>query len=237
MPAAPATALAEYPASVGVPIGTTGASVLISTRRAGDLRPSSPDGVSRRAAVLAGEPWRVTTQVHGHVVSCGPGRGEPADGLVSPDGSGALAMFAADCALLGVASDAAVTAVVHAGWHGLVAGVVEAAAAEMRTHGAQELFAVRGPCIGAECYEFGPADLDRVAGLYGDDVRSETTLGRPALDLGAVVAAAAARAGIVIVTEIDSCTACATSGSGELLWFSHRARGDTARHAMVVTAP
>ena len=47
---------------------------------------------------------------------------------------------------------------------------------------------VVGPCIHAECYEFGVDDLDRVAAVAGPQVRSRTSDGSPALDLRAGIA-------------------------------------------------
>jgi hypothetical protein len=117
---------------------------------------------------------------------------------------------------------------VHAGWQGLVAGVVEAAVAAMRDLGAGDVTATLGPCIHAECYEFSPADLDSVAAAYGPTVRATTAAGRPALDLVAGVTAAVTAAGGRMVDGIATCTAC---GDRQ---FSHRARRDTGRQALVV---
>jgi hypothetical protein len=68
-----------------------------------------------------------------------------------------------------------------------------------------------------------------VAGRYGDGVRAVTTTGRHALDLPAAVGRALAAAGADLVAPSPACTACGTPP-----FFSHRARGDTARQAMVV---
>ena len=111
----------------------------------------------------------------------------------------------------------------------VAAGVVERAAGALRDAGATGLRAVVGPCIHPCCYEFGVADLDRVAGRYGDGVRAVTTTGRHALDLPAAVGQALAAADADVVAPSPACTACGTPP-----FFSHRARGDTARQAMVV---
>jgi copper oxidase (laccase) domain-containing protein len=161
-------------------------------------------------------------------------RGEPADGLVAGEDGPSLAMFAADCALVAMASREGPRGVVHVGWRGLRAGIVAEAASLLREMGAGEIAALRGPCIGPECYEFGPAELDELARLFGDSVRSETAGGRPSLDLPAGVRCALAAAGVDLVSEFDSCTACGRFADGTSAWFSHRARGDSGRHAMVV---
>jgi copper oxidase (laccase) domain-containing protein len=216
-------------------IGDLPGEIVVTTRSAGDLRPGARGAARRRAALISGRPWGWTRQVHGAGVVGAGRQGRSGDVLVGSSAADRPAMFAADCALLGVLSPEGVVAAVHAGWQGLCSGVIEEAAVAMRALGASKLQAVRGPCIGPECYEFGAGDLDVVAGIYGADVRAETAVGRPALDLAAGVRVACERAGVEIVHTIDSCTACARTPSGEPLWFSHRARRDTGRHALVVT--
>ncbi len=222
----------------------------------GDQRPTGhgPDDggpLMRTVAALAGAtgaaPRTVAwaTQVHGTGVrrAGGPdtvaGTGGHADlpglvhlaegdALVSDTPGAALCVLTADCGPLALASPEGVFGAVHAGWRGLVAGVVEAAVARMRDLGATEVVGALGPCIHAGCYEFSSADLDVVAGDYGDTVRATTTHGRPALDLPAGIAAALGRAGARVVPGVDACTAC------DVGWYSHRARADAGRQALVV---
>jgi len=208
--------------------------VMITTRRAGDLRPGIRGTAARRASVVPGGAWRWTRQVHGAVVVTAEHAGDAGDGLIGRAAGARPAMFAADCALLGILSPQGIVGVAHAGWHGLCAGVIEETARAMRSFGATTLSAVRGPCIGPECYEFSPDDLDSVAREYGPAVRGETSVGRPALDLAAGVRAACDRAEIELVHEVCSCTACARTASGEPTWFSHRARRDPGRHGLVI---
>ncbi len=186
-------------------------------------------------------------QVHGSAVVVvpaedGPGRGDrdvpspsvtavldgEADALVSTASSTALAVLTADCASIALGSPEGVFGAVHAGWRGLVDGVVEHAVRAMRNNGATEVVAALGPCIRPECYEFSLPDLDQVAGRFGDQVRAKTAAGRPALDLPAAVAAALAAAGARQQVVAVACTGC---GRG---YFSHRARSDTGRQALVV---
>lgn len=213
-----------------------GARVTVSKRKAGDLRPSSRGSAERRRRLVGGRPWSYTEQVHGAVVREGAVAGEPGDAILAEVGEASPAMFAADCALLGVVSPEGLVAAVHAGWRGLLAGVVEAAAAALRGRGASALFAVRGPVIGPECYEFGPAELARLVEAYGEGLAGRAASGQQALDLGAGVAAACARAGIELVAVVDACTGCGLREDGEPLYFSHRARLDQGRHALVVSA-
>lgn len=177
-------------------------------------------------------PWTRLRQVHGAravtVTEAGGCAGEEADAAVTTVPGAALAVLTADCAPVALASDDGVLGVAHAGWRGLVAGVLPATVAAMRAAGAREpIRAVVGPCIEAACYEFGERDLDAVAAALGDGVRRTTAAGRPALDVAAAVRAALAAAGVDAVDDVGVCTAC--SGTH----YSHRARGDVARQALV----
>ena len=141
----------------------------------------------------------------------------------------ALAVLTADCASMALGSGEGVFAAVHAGWRGLVAGVVEAAVAAMRSLGATEVAGALGPCIHSRVLRVlrarpGPGGRRSTATGSGAGPRT----GRPALDLPAAVAAALAAAGVAEVAGVDACTAC---GGG---YFSHRARGDRGRQALVV---
>ncbi|MDZ7734055.1 MAG: laccase domain-containing protein [Acidimicrobiia bacterium] len=118
-----------------------------------------------------------------------------------------------------------VVATIHAGWRGLLAGIVTAGVRAVRTAGGRTITAVLGPCIHRECYEFGPADLQRLEGRLGATVRASTAAGRPALDLPAAVRAALVAEGIDRLEDVDRCTGCDPS------FHSHRVRGDTGRQA------
>jgi YfiH family protein len=154
--------------------------------------------------------------------------GREADAAVTAVTGAPLAIHTADCVPLVLLGDGAV-GVAHAGWRGLAAGVVEAAVRALARLGPRPsaVEAVIGPSIRPECYEFGPADLDAVAAVLGDEVRAETAAGEPALDLAAGVRVALARAGVDQVRDAGVCTAC------DDRWFSHRARRDTGRQAGV----
>ena len=193
------------------------------------------EGVAARRRAVVDRPWSWLRQVHGAEVRVvdGPGKcaGDVGDGLVSADPGAALAVLTADCAPIALASDEGVIGVVHAGWRGLVAGVVDKGVGAMRDLGATDVVAALGPCIHAECYEFSGADLDAVARQLGDGVRGVTSEGRPALDVPAAVRAALERAGARLVHDVDVCTACSTEH------YSHRARRELERQAVVVWRP
>jgi polyphenol oxidase len=150
------------------------------------------------------------------------------DALVSAAPSVALAVLTADCASLAMGSAEGVFAAVHAGWRGLMAGVVPETVAVMRTLGATEVSGALGPCIHAECYEFSDAELDAVCAVVGERARGRTSGGRAALDIPAAVSAILAACGVSEVAGADACTACQGG------YFSHRARGDAGRQALLV---
>jgi polyphenol oxidase len=166
--------------------------------------------------------------VHGAgvVVVDRPGEhtGVAADAAVTASPGCVLAVRSADCAPIVLEGEAAV-AVVHAGWRGLLAGVVGAAARAMERLGAPPVTARLGPCIRPGCYEFGGAELQALTSCFGEQVRTRTTWGTDALDLPATVRRACADAGVLDLRDEAGCTAC------DRRWYSHRAHGDTGRFA------
>ena len=155
--------------------------------------------------------------------------GADADAAVSGACATRLTIRTADCAPIALYSSNGLIGAVHAGWHGLVAGVVPATVAVMRDRGARELHAIVGPCIHAECYEFGRDDLARVVSVAGSAAASVTRAGNPAMDLPAAVASALRDCAVEVDEVVDQCTACHRER-----YFSHRARRERERHVMVV---
>jgi copper oxidase (laccase) domain-containing protein len=150
--------------------------------------------------------------------------GAAADAAVTATAGCVVAVRTADCApvvLLGARS----VGVVHAGWRGLLAGVVGQATEAMRDLGDPARVAHLGPCIRPGCYEFDGPELDDVVARYGEAVRGTTTWGTPAMDLPAAVHTALGEAGVTEVHDSAGCTACDTR------WYSHRARGEGGRFA------
>ena len=186
-----------------------------STRDNGDLR---HDLVAReRFGRLTGAttPWATVHQVHGARVVEVSAAGEfgDADGMVTATPGVPVAVFTADC--LGIVIDAApVVAVVHGGWRGLDAGVIENALDAIRQMGGRTRSAWIGPSIGPCCCEGGEEVAQRVPGHV-----TQTTWGTTAIDLRAV---AEARLGIEAIID-ERCTRC---GPG---LFSHRSDGTSAR--------
>ncbi|MCC5953596.1 MAG: polyphenol oxidase family protein [Acidimicrobiia bacterium] len=234
--------------------------VLTSTRADGDLAVDvTPATLAERRAALVDLPWVGLTQVHGAGVvvaeraNAGVLDGAVGDALVTADAELVLSVRTADCAPVAL-DGGEVIAVVHAGWRGLVAGVVAATVATMRSMGAAQVTARLGPCIGPECYEFGADDLAVVADHFGATAVGETAGGGPALDLRAAVAEALAQVDVPLVgptvdVEGRPCTTGAAasrggrSGVGSTVactacdaqrWWSNRARGDQQRMVTAV---
>lgn len=221
-------------------LGLTG-EVSFTGRDDGDFGSGAGPGgagspLEARQRAVVDRPWVTVRQVHGcRAVVVDDGvtdlDGTEADALVTTSRQVALAVKTADCAPVAFTSAEGVVAVAHAGWRGLTDGVLDETVAAMRALGATDLQAAVGPCIGPECYEFRDADLDMVAARLGDQVRSSTNAGRPALDLRAAVRAGLEALGVRLAFEAGACTACDGSGTR---WFSHRARGDAQRQATAV---
>jgi YfiH family protein len=140
------------------------------------------------------------------------------DGHVTDLDGVALLVLAADCLPVALAGGGRV-AMVHCGWRGLAAGIVERAA----TRFGERPAAAIGPGIGRCCYEVGEEVLGAFADLDG------VADGRM-LDLRAVARAKLHAAGVDAIEEIDLCTSCDPD-----TFFSHRRDGpETGRQAGVV---
>ena len=112
------------------------------------------------------------------------------DALVTGERDLALGVATADClALLAIDPQAGVLAVVHAGWRGTLAGVLESAIAVMRgSFGADTARIVigAGPAAGACCYEVGVEVQEAFTRARPDDCReifTPTSNGKARLDL------------------------------------------------------
>ena len=211
-----------------------------TTRADGDLQIDGPaDALAARRRAVVDRPWAWLRQVHGADVvtvtdadvADGLARvnGARADALVTTSTAVALAVHSADCAPLALWSPEGVVAAVHGGWRGIEAGVVGATVDAMRATGASAVAGWLGPCIHAECYEFGADDLARLVDRFGPTVAGRTADGRPALDVPAAVVAACTLAGVERLDAAGGCTGC----EGDAFW-SHRVRGDGGRQATVV---
>jgi len=164
-------------------------------------------------------------QVHGDFVAsvaempareAETGELEHADGQATPlPGLGAM-VLAADCLPVAIACKGAV-AMVHAGWRGLAAGVLENGVRAVRGLGRpdphEQLVAVLGPCAGPCCYEVGP----EVHAALDSSLQE-----RAPIDLRAIASRRLIDAGVPEVRALGGCTIC------EERFFSHRREGAAA---------
>ncbi len=114
-------------------------------------------------------------------------------------------VYVADCLPVALAGPDGV-AMIHCGWRGLAAGIVERGVREVRATAA-----AIGPGIGRCCFEVGEEVLSEFAHL-GDDLAE----GRM-LDLGLVCERLLREAGVMDVERSELCTSCEPG-----LFYSHR---------------
>ena len=210
-----------------------GARALMSTRADGDLRPPEGDSPAADAArrQILDRSWTLVRQVHGNrveVIEQPAGVLEvEADAIVTSSPEVAIAVLGADCPLVALSSDEGVIGAVHAGWRGLVAGVLPAATAAMRRLGATQIRGVASPFIRQEDYGFSEPELALVANELGEAVRGRDRAGKPALDLEVTLGRALVRAGATLQGLLGPSTA-------DERFFSERVRADHGRHALVI---
>lgn len=217
--------------------------VVVATERGdGDfhIHNTEPATLERRQRAVNRRVWAMVDQVHGvdvhvvdpsdhDVVAAAASRRCRADLITSPCPDIPIGIWAADCAPLVLLGHRGSVVLVHAGWRGLAAGIVDLAVGEIAHLGDAVVGAVLGPVIQRCCYAFGANELALVAAgvaLTPHAIAGETTAGATALDIPAVVAGVLRRHDVAL-DVVGSCTAC------DGRWFSHR-RGDVARHAVVV---
>jgi YfiH family protein len=192
------------------------------TLNLGRMTEDDPDRVEenrrRLCSELEVEFVRLTLnrQVHSATVhrATAGSRGVPGDGLWTDEPGVPMLKIAADCLPIAIAraNGRAALALLHAGWQGLLEGIVEAGVGRL---GGGRLAAVVGPGIGPCCYEV----RDDVAGPYRAAFGREIVRdGR--LDMWNAAERALREAGCETVERIDLCTSCHPE-----LFFSHRRDG------------
>jgi polyphenol oxidase len=172
-------------------------------------------GVDTRRAGMA---W----QQHGAVVRRAEAQGlveladrPKCDGLWTEESGVGLMLVAADCLPIALArADGARpgVAVLHAGWKGILGGIVQAGAAAL---GAGRLAAAIGPGIGPCCYEVREDVAEPYRAAFPPEIVRN---GR--LDMWSAAEHALRDAGCRSVERVDLCTSCHPE-----LFFSHRRDG------------
>jgi purine-nucleoside/S-methyl-5'-thioadenosine phosphorylase / adenosine deaminase len=189
---------------------------------------------TRLCAAVAADPDGATMawQRHGATVTRARPRGivtpgtvyDHCDGLWSDEPGRAMLLLTADCIPIALArSDGQKPAVgiLHAGWRGLLAGLVGTG---VRALGVRGLAAAIGPSIGPCCYEVGEEVAKPFREAFGDDV-----VRGGKLDLWTSAERALRAAGCTHVDRFDMCTSCEANR-----FFSHRRdHGKTGRQGVI----
>ena len=181
------------------------------------------DYMSRWARRFATAP-----QVHGTLVHRHDGawsgwlRAQQGDGHFAPEPGTAMAVTAADCVPVFIAHPNGAAAVLHAGWRGTAAGILERGIVEFTQSGLEssDLVIHLGPSICGKCYEVGP---DVYRELTGHTVDRATCA-----DLRAILSQQAESLGVRQVSVSRWCTRCHNDR-----FFSHRC-GDNGRQLGVI---
>jgi YfiH family protein len=148
------------------------------------------------------------------------------DGLWSDVPGRAMLLLTADCMPIALArseqeGDTPAVGILHAGWRGLLAGIVGAG---VRALSARGLAAMIGPSIGPCCYEVGEEVAVPFREAFGDDVARGGTL-----DLWTSAERALRAAGVDRIERADICTSC----HGERFFSHRRDAGKTGRQGVI----
>lgn len=199
----------------------------------------------RRAMAAAGlSPEEIVTAwlIHGNTVAVVDTRHrgkilEGVDGLITAERGLALLMRFADCIPV-LLADPRLPAVglLHVGWRGLAAGILESAVmafeAELGCH-PSALHAALGPGIGGCCYAVGPEVIEALRPRLGRHLPLARVDGAWHLDLPEAVRLHLQRLGVPSVITAGVCTACHLED-----WYSHRAEhGKTGRFGVWIRNP
>ena len=151
-------------------------------------------------------------------------RADAADGHVAPERGIALAITVADCVPVFIAHPNGACALLHAGWRGTAARILDRGVAELARAGLEprDLRVHLGPSICGRCYEVGPDVYQQLTG--------HTATAARCVDLRAILAAQAREAGIAHISISEYCSRCNNDR-----FFSHRA-GDAGRMLGVIVS-
>jgi len=196
------------------------ARVVVNRTRLCDAVGADPDGATmgwqrHGATVTRAQPRGIVTPgtVYDHC-----------DGLWSDEPGRAMPLLTAACMPIALArpdGETPAVGILHAGWRGLLAGIV---AVGVRALEGRSIAAAIGPSIGPCCYEVGEEVATPFREAFGDDVvRGDN------LDLWTAAERALRAAGVDRVERADLCTSCHADR-----FFSHRRdHGRTGRQGVI----
>lgn len=139
---------------------------------------------------------------------------QPADGIFTENRGYAITIKTADCLPIFL-SDGKTIALLHAGWRGLLAGIIDRFFFEAKWFDKDSAKALIGPHIGQCCFTVGP----EVALLFNSGYLRKYS-DRYFIDLGCFAIDALAANGIKYIQRYDACTACEPA-----LYHSYRQEG------------
>ena len=132
---------------------------------------------------------------------CGEG-----DALYTEEAGLALSVMTADCVPVLVAGPEGLAAI-HAGWRGIVGGVIPEAIRKMKGP-PEEMTAWVGPTIGVCCYEVGEDVAEEVVTASAPEAAVPGPAGKPHLDLPGVARFQLQKAGVGDIVVLPRCTRC-----------------------------
>jgi hypothetical protein len=191
------------------------------------------------AARLGAQAVHQVKQVHGAAVVVARGSLDDtwqneADAVVARGGAGprAVGVRVADCVplLVGDPSSGSVAAI-HAGWRGVVAGVIARAFDALAPAG--RVVCAVGPCIGPCCFEVGRDVAAQIAGATADDVVARRQGDKAWIDLRRAVRLQLQHIGVESqqVDDVPGCTFC----DAERFFSYRREKGTNGRHLAAIS--
>jgi YfiH family protein len=170
-------------------------------------------------------------QVHGveilDVTSDSVGQRPEGDGMVTTETGITLGIYTADCVpILMADKQRHIIGALHAGWRGLIGGIIDAGVRAMTAKGANvhDLSIAMGPSIGLCCFEVDNSLGERFAREVPDAIRHRRAglPGKAFLDLRGIVKSQFERAGVDTqnIWSLGPCTKCESDK-----FFSRRAAG------------
>ncbi len=220
------------------------------SRSTGDTQKAVAENRKRMMAAMNTSRWLTSWLVHGnHVRVVGPddlGHDDVhADGMVTRARGMALTLRFADCVPV-VFHDRRrdVIGIAHAGWKGIVNGVLAATVRTMQSAfecDPADIVAGVGPCIGPAKFEVGSDVAAEIQGAVKEKVVAESAgsaersalsafSAKPRIDLWKAAQSQLHHAG---VGEIETARMCTASNTRD--WFSHREeKGQTGRFGVLI---
>jgi polyphenol oxidase len=210
------------------------------SRSTGDTLEAVRENRDRMMAAMDTREWLTSWLVHGNhvrvVTRADKGQDDVhADAMITREHGFALTLRFADCVPV-IFHDPVRGAigVAHAGWKGVVNGVLPAtvrALTEAFGSNPADVIACVGPCIGPDKFEVGHDVAAAIQAVVPEPVvRASADGANPYVDLWRATRAQLQAAGVGLVENASMCTASDTTE-----WFSHRAEhGKTGRFGVLV---